>query len=50
MPQDRLVPVHAMRIYGDEPGARLEFDAYAAGVPALAWIVEDARAAGCALA
>src|SRR5688572_30380097 len=42
MPQDRLVPVHAMRIYGDEPGARLEFDAYAAGVPALAWIVEDA--------
>jgi 2-octaprenylphenol hydroxylase len=42
MPQDRLVPVHAMRIYGDEPGARLEFDAYGAGVPALAWIVEDA--------
>jgi 2-octaprenylphenol hydroxylase len=42
MPQERLVPVHAMRIYGDEPGARLEFDAYAAGVPALAWIVEDA--------
>jgi 2-polyprenylphenol 6-hydroxylase len=42
MPQDRLVPVHAMRIYGDEPGARLEFDAYAAGVPALAWIAEDA--------
>ena len=31
-----------MRIYGDEPGASLEFDAYAAGVPALAWIVEDA--------
>src|SRR5688572_2317836 len=42
MPQDRLVPVHAMRIYGDDPAARLEFDAYAAGVPALAWIVEDA--------
>ena len=42
MPQDRLVPVHAMRIYGDEPAARLEFDAYGAGVPALAWIVEDA--------
>ena len=42
MPQDRLVPVHAMRIYGDQPAARLEFDAYGAGVPALAWIVEDA--------
>ena len=42
MPPDRLVPVHSMRIYGDEPGASLEFDAYAAGVPALAWIVEDA--------
>jgi ubiquinone biosynthesis UbiH/UbiF/VisC/COQ6 family hydroxylase len=41
MPQERLVPVHAMRIYGAEPGARLEFDAYGAGVPALAWIVED---------
>jgi len=42
LPPDRLVPVHSMRIYGDEPGASLEFDAYAAGVPALAWIVEDA--------
>jgi ubiquinone biosynthesis UbiH/UbiF/VisC/COQ6 family hydroxylase len=29
-----------MRIYGDD-ASRLEFDAYAAGVPALAWIVED---------
>ena len=42
LPPDRLVPVHSMRIYGDAPGASLEFDAYAAGVPALAWIVEDA--------
>ena len=42
MPQDRLVPVHTMRIYGDEPAASLEFDAYGAGVPQLAWIVEDA--------
>jgi ubiquinone biosynthesis UbiH/UbiF/VisC/COQ6 family hydroxylase len=40
MPQDRLAPVHAMRIYGDE-AASLEFDAYSAGVPELAWIVED---------
>jgi 2-octaprenylphenol hydroxylase len=41
MPQDRLVPVHTMRIYGDDASS-LEFDAYGAGVPALAWIVEDA--------
>jgi ubiquinone biosynthesis UbiH/UbiF/VisC/COQ6 family hydroxylase len=41
LPRERMVAVHAMRIYGDE-GACLEFDAYAAGVPALAWIVEDA--------
>src|SRR5262245_26536615 len=41
MPQDRLVPVHAMRIYGDQ-ASTLEFDAYGAGVPELAWIVEDA--------
>jgi len=42
IPPDRVVPVHAMRIHGDAPGARLEFDAYGAGVPELAWIVEDA--------
>lgn len=41
MPQERLTPVHAMRIYGDD-ASLLEFDAYAAGVPELAWIVEDA--------
>ena len=39
---ERATPVHAMRIYGDE-SSMLEFDAYAAGVPELAWIVEDAR-------
>jgi ubiquinone biosynthesis UbiH/UbiF/VisC/COQ6 family hydroxylase len=42
-PQERVVPVHAMRIFGDAPGAELAFDAYEAGVPALAWIVEDSR-------
>jgi len=42
IPEARRVPVHAMRIYGDEAGAALEFDAYGAGVPELAWIVEDA--------
>lgn len=41
MPAQRLVPVHAMRIHGDR-SSMLEFDAYAAGVPELAWIVEDA--------
>ena len=37
----RLTPVHAMRVFGDEH-SRIEFDAYRAGVPALAYIVEDA--------
>jgi 2-octaprenylphenol hydroxylase len=41
IPRERLVPVHAMRIYGDRD-SMLEFDAYGAGVPELAWIVEDA--------
>jgi ubiquinone biosynthesis UbiH/UbiF/VisC/COQ6 family hydroxylase len=40
IPAARRVPVHAMRIYGDQ-SSMLEFDAYGAGVPALAWIVED---------
>jgi ubiquinone biosynthesis UbiH/UbiF/VisC/COQ6 family hydroxylase len=39
---ERRVPVHAMRIFGDA-GSQLEFDAYAAGVPELAWIVEHSR-------
>ena len=38
---ERLTPVHAMRIYGDD-ASMLEFDAYGAGVPELAWIAEDA--------
>lgn len=37
---ERATPVHTMRIFGDA-GASLEFDAYQAGVPELAWIVED---------
>jgi ubiquinone biosynthesis UbiH/UbiF/VisC/COQ6 family hydroxylase len=40
IPEARRVPVHAMRIHGDD-ASRLEFDAYSAGVPELAWIVED---------
>jgi ubiquinone biosynthesis UbiH/UbiF/VisC/COQ6 family hydroxylase len=38
---ERLVPVHAMSIYGDDGRARLEFDALEGGVAELAWIVED---------
>ena len=41
LPAERMTPVHAMRVFGDG-GSRIEFDAYRAGVPALAWIVEDA--------
>jgi 2-polyprenylphenol 6-hydroxylase len=41
MPAERLTPVYAMRVYGDDGRARIEFDAYQAGVAALAWIVED---------
>jgi 2-octaprenylphenol hydroxylase len=37
LPQDRLAPVHSMRVQGED--ASLEFDAYEAGVPELAWIV-----------
>lgn len=40
LPAARIAPVHAMRIHGDR-GACLEFDAYRAGVPELAWMVED---------
>lgn len=40
-PAARATPVRTMRIFGDEPGSHLEFDAYRAGVEALAWIVEE---------
>lgn len=38
---ERLTPVHAMSIYGDDGRAHLEFDALEGGVGELAWIVED---------
>lgn len=41
VPADRATPVHAMRIFGDRAGSLIEFDAYRAGVPELAWTVED---------
>jgi 2-octaprenylphenol hydroxylase len=40
---DRLTPVHAMRVHGDDGSSRIEFDAYRSGVSELAWIVEDGR-------
>lgn len=40
-PADRVTPVHAMRIFGDSGASEIEFDAYKAGVPELAWTVED---------
>ena len=39
--EGELTPVHAMRVFGDDDSC-IEFDAYRAGVSALAYIVEDA--------
>ena len=41
IPRERLTPVHAMRVFGDDGSSMIEFDAYSAGVGELAWIVED---------
>jgi ubiquinone biosynthesis UbiH/UbiF/VisC/COQ6 family hydroxylase len=41
IPRERLTPIRAMRVYGDSANASIEFDSYRAGVPELAWIVED---------
>ena len=41
VPRERISRVEAMRVYGDEPGARLEFSAYDAGLRELAFIVEN---------
>ena len=40
---DRLTPVHAMRVHGDDGSSLIKFDAYRSGVSELAWIVEDGR-------
>lgn len=42
IPAARVEPVRAMHVFGDDGRSSLEFDAYRAGVPELAWIVEDA--------
>jgi 2-octaprenylphenol hydroxylase len=41
LPAGRLTPVRAMRVFGDDGASLVEFDATAAGVSELAWIVED---------
>jgi 2-octaprenylphenol hydroxylase len=43
IPADRLTPVRAMRVHGDDGKSLIEFDAYRSGVSELAWIVEDRR-------
>jgi ubiquinone biosynthesis UbiH/UbiF/VisC/COQ6 family hydroxylase len=39
--RSRVCPVRAMRIFGDDGRAHMEFSAYEAGVNELAWIVES---------
>ena len=46
-PAARATPVRAMRIFGDDARSQLEFDAYRAGVEALAWIVEESALQAC---
>ncbi len=41
MPQERLAPVYAMRVCGDDGASSIKFDAWRSGVSELAWIVED---------
>ena len=41
MPESRVMPVESMRIFGDKGAARLEFDAYDAGMRELASIIEN---------
>lgn len=41
LPRERVTCVEAMRIYGDDPKACLEFSAYDAGLRELAFIVEN---------
>lgn len=43
LPQERLTRVDAMRVYGDDASACLEFSAYDAGLRDLAFVVENRR-------
>lgn len=40
---ERVAPVHAMHVYGDDGASRLDFDAYRSGEPELAAIVEESN-------
>lgn len=40
---ERIAPVHAMHVYGDDGVSRLDFDAYRSGEPDLAAIVEESN-------
>ena len=43
LPVERTARVETMQVFGDEPGARLEFSAYDCGLRELAFIVENGR-------
>lgn len=43
LPPERIGRIETMRVYGDEPDARLEFSAYDTGLRELAFIVENRR-------
>lgn len=43
IPKDRLAPVHAMQVFGDDGRSHIGFDALESGAGELAWIVEDAE-------
>jgi len=43
LPAERIERIETMRIFGDAPSSRLEFNAYDAGLRELAFIVENAR-------
>ena len=43
LPAERVARIEAMKIYGDEPSACLEFGAYDSGLRELAFIVESRR-------
>jgi len=43
LPPERIARVERMRVYGDDPGACIEFSAYDAGLRELAFIIENSR-------
>jgi len=43
LPAERVARIEAMRVFGDDPAARLEFSAYETGLRELAFVVENRR-------